>query len=338
MSLATDDVRGLISSHADVCRFTDGFTAAFSDFGTCLRAELVDAWASVNTANVEAVLSGDIFSRLSCVPLIDTYAAYQILDDCWQRVAVDLGILQSEGFAAARKVVPNMVLKKKEGKDVEVQDGWLGYVLPFELVQETLLKEDMALLSRKEERLSVISSEVADVLSSLSEEELESEAVNKAKDAFAAAAAAKEAKQIRAEMKRGAVFDADSLEQKLLTVNALLDEEKGLKKQVKADAAHLHELTIQTIEQLSDAEVLDLLERKWILPLTSALSKMPEDVVSDLTSGVKYLSEKYAVTFSETEESIHEAECSLSVLIGELEGAESDMAGLMKLKSLLAGE
>ncbi|MDE4908967.1 type I restriction-modification system subunit M [Methanogenium marinum] len=338
LSLATDDVRGLISSHADVCRFTDGFTAAFSDFGTCLRAELVDAWASVNTANVEAVLSGDIFSRLSCVPLIDTYAAYQILDDCWQRVAVDLGILQSEGFAAARKVVPNMVLKKKEGKDVEVQDGWLGYVLPFELVQETLLKEDMALLSRKEERLSVISSEVADVLSSLSEEELESEAVNKAKDAFAAAAAAKEAKQIRAEMKRGAVFDADSLEQKLLTVNALLDEEKGLKKQVKADAAHLHELTIQTIEQLSDAEVLDLLERKWILPLTSALSKMPEDVVSDLTSGVKYLSEKYAVTFSETEESIHEAECSLSVLIGELEGAESDMAGLMKLKSLLAGE
>ncbi|MBP2134519.1 type I restriction enzyme M protein [Methanomicrobium sp. W14] len=338
LSLAAGDVRELISNHEDVCRFKDSFTAAFSDFDTYLHSELVEGWALVNTAKEEAVLSEDIFSRLSGIPLIDKYAAYQVLDDCWQRVTVDLEILQSEGFVAAKKVVPNLVLKKKEGKEVEVQDGWLGYVLPFELVQETMLKEDLVSLSLKKERLSEISSEVADVLSSLSEEELESEAVNEAKDAFTATGVAKEAKQIRAEMKGGAVFDEDSFEQKLLTVNTLFDEEKGLKKQVKADAARLDELTKETIEHLSDAEALDLLERKWILPLTSALAKMPEDVVSKLTTAVKYLSEKYAVTFSETEESIREAESSLSVLTDELEGSESDMAGLLKLKSLLAGE
>jgi len=337
-SLAADDVRGLISNHPDVCRFKESFTAAFSDLGTILRAELVDAWSSVNTAREEAILSADIFSRLACVPLIDIYAAYQILDDCWQRVAVDLEILQSEGFAAVKRVVPNMVLKKKEGKDVEVQDGWIGYVLPFDLVQETFFKEERTSLSLKEERLSVISSEVADVFSSLSEEDLESKAVNEAKDAFSAAAVLKEAKEICAEMQRGTVFDADSFEQKLLTVNALFDEEKGLKKQVKADAARLEEMTIQTIEHLSDTEALDLLEKKWILPLTSGLSKMPEDIVFELTTAVQYLSEKYAVTFPETEESIREAERSLSVMIDELEGAESDLAGLMKLKSLLAGE
>jgi len=338
LSLAAGDVRDLISNHADVCRFKESFTAAFSDFGTFLRAELVDGWKSVNTGREEEVLSADIFSRLGGVPLIDTYAAYQILDDGWQRVAVDLEILQSEGLAAAKKVVPNMVLKKKEGKDVEVQDGWLGYVLPFDLVQMTLLNEDRASLSRKEERLSEISSEVEDLFSSLSEEELESGATNEGKDAFSAAGVSKQAKEIRAEMKRGAVFDEDSFEQKLLTVDALFDEEKGLKKQVKADGAHLDELTKETIEQLSDTQVLDLLEMKWIVPLTSALAKMPEDIVSNLTTAVKHLSEKYAVTFSETEESIRGAERSLSVMIDELEGSESDTAGLAKLKSLLAGE
>jgi len=218
------------------------------------------------------------------------------------------------------------------------RDVWIGYVLPFDLVQETFFKEERTSLSLKEERLSVISSEVADVFSSLSEEDLESKAVNEAKDAFSAAAVLKEAKEICAEMQRGTVFDADSFEQKLLTVNALFDEEKGLKKQVKADAARLEEMTIQTIEHLSDTEALDLLEKKWILPLTSGLSKMPEDIVFELTTAVQYLSEKYAVTFPETEESIREAERSLSVMIDELEGAESDLAGLMKLKSLLAGE
>jgi len=338
LSLAADDVRGLISNHADVCRFKESFTTAFFDYGAILRAELVDGWASVHTAKEEALLSADIFSRLSSVPLVDTYAAYQILDDCWQRVAIDLEILQSEGLAAAKKVVPNMVLKKKEGKDVEVQDGWLGYVLPFDLIQKTLLTEERASLSLKEERLSVISSEVEEIFSSLSEEELESAEMNEAKNAFSAAGVSKQAKEIRAEMKRGTVFDADSFEQRLLTVNDLFEEEKGLKKQVKADAARLDELTKETIEQLSDAEVLDLLEMKWIMPLTSALAKMPEDIVSELTKAVKSLSEKYAVTFSETEESIREADRSLSGMIDELEGSESDTAGLMKLKSLLSGE
>ena len=46
--------------------------------------------------------------------------------------------MQTEGFAATRQVDPNIVIKKKNGQDTEVQDGWKGRILPFELVQERI--------------------------------------------------------------------------------------------------------------------------------------------------------------------------------------------------------
>ncbi len=64
--------------------------------------------------------------------LIDPYDAYQKLDDAWAAISIDLEVLGSEGFDAVRAVDPNMVIKKKGGKDVEVQDGWIGRVLPFD--------------------------------------------------------------------------------------------------------------------------------------------------------------------------------------------------------------
>lgn len=55
-------------------------------------------------------------------------AAYQVLDDSWQKtISIDLETIQAEGHDAVRKVDANMVVKKKGGKDVEVPDGWVGY-------------------------------------------------------------------------------------------------------------------------------------------------------------------------------------------------------------------
>ena len=44
----------------------------------------------------------------------------ELLHEDWEKIAVDLEIIQTEGFEATRKVDPNMVIKKKNGKDEEV--------------------------------------------------------------------------------------------------------------------------------------------------------------------------------------------------------------------------
>ena len=72
-----------------------------------------------------------------------------------------------------------MVVKNNE----EVQDGWQGRVIPFELVERSILKEQYDHLRKMEDRLSEISASYDEILESLSEEDKDSDAVND-QDAF----------------------------------------------------------------------------------------------------------------------------------------------------------
>ena len=132
---------------------------------------LISNMMVLNISKTEQLLSDDIFDRLSNVPLIDKYEAYQLLDDAWSKIAVDLEMIQTEGFEAVKKVDPNMVLKKKKSKEEEVQDGWIGHILPFDLIQDVLLTDIKNVWKEKENRLSEISSEYEELVDSLTEEE-----------------------------------------------------------------------------------------------------------------------------------------------------------------------
>ena len=66
-----------------------------------------------------------------------------------------------------------MIVKKKDGKEQEVQEGWVGQIIPFDLIQTTILKEDKAVLEDKESRLTEIAAEYEELLDSLTEEERE---------------------------------------------------------------------------------------------------------------------------------------------------------------------
>ena len=129
-------------------------------------------------------MSDDIFNRLKSIPLVDKYEAYELLDNQWKIISTDIEIIQTEGFEATKVVDPNMVIKKKDGKDQEVQEGWVGRVLPFELVQENYLKEELQSLLEKESRLENIGSEFEELIDSLTEEEKDSTILNDANNAF----------------------------------------------------------------------------------------------------------------------------------------------------------
>ena len=129
---------------------------------------------SIEISKAETVLSADIFERLKEIPLIDKYAAFQLLDDDWTGISIDLEMLQTEGFAATKKVDPNLVIKKKDGKDQEVQEGWVGHIIPFDLVQATLLSTETDELHGLESRLAEIPSEYESILDEMTEEDKES--------------------------------------------------------------------------------------------------------------------------------------------------------------------
>ena len=343
LSIAADEIKQTITQHSEVKSFTQSYADAFTGFDDYLKTELIIQWNTIKIAQHESVLSHALFSRLAKtaindITLIDKYQAYQLLNNHWQTIAADLEMLQTEGFEASKRVDPNMVNKKVKGKETEVQEGWKGHILPFDLVQTTYLPNELKALQQQENRLAEISAEVEAILDTFSEEEKERDTIKESKDGFVNAAVGKAAKQLKADVKQSGAFDAESYESKIIQVDTLITEERALKKSIKADAEALHLKTKTTIENLSENQVNTLLELKWITPLLGELSQLPTHLIHQLTNQVQKLADKYATTYADVTGDIKTTEQTLAGLINELAGNEFDQQGLAELKALLQGE
>lgn len=331
------NVKEVIENNSDAKEYNITFSNSFRDFDKYLIKELIEKPEDVKISKEEVTLCNDIFNRLSNIPLIDRYEAYQLLHNDWSNVSIDLEIIQTEGFDSIKQVDPNMVTKKKNGKEQEVQEGWVGHILPFKLVQEHCHNNELISLKEKENRLSEITSEYDELLDSLTEEEKESSVINEAGDKFINKEITKEAKQIIAYIKNGDTYHKDSLETKIVKVNDLLTEEKALKKEIKEKSIKLHIQTKETIENLNKNQIEELLELKWVTPLIKSLNSLPNKIVTELTNKIEKLSEKYQTNYKDVVEEIKTTEKELSEMINDLTGNEYDMKGLAEFQQLLQG-
>ena len=337
-ALNVNDIKAAITQHADVQAFASTFSSAFADFNAYLKQALITQMQTLSIQKQLTIISDDIFRRLAPIPLIDKYEAYQLLDDHWAIIAVDLEIIQTEGFKATKQVDPNIVTKKKDGKDQEVQEGWLGHILPFELVQQTYLSADLQALQHKENRVAEIITKLEEMLDAVMTDESVGDIFNEEVDAFDSKKVAQEAKQLKTEVKKGASFTEETYEANVIKLDTLIAEEKELKKQVKAETAQLHLKTKATIEALSDAQVLELLELKWINPLVGAINQLPTVLIQTLTTQVQTLADKYATTYADVAKEITSTEGELASMIDGLTGNPFDMQGLAEFKGFLKAE
>lgn len=334
VNLSVEDIKTAIKEHSDIKKFEQNFHNSFDSLRQYLKTELLEHMEEISVPKEENKLSEDIFKRLENIPLLDKYEAYQLLDDEWQKISADLEVIQTEGFAATKQVEPNLIVKKKDGRDQEIQDGWKGHIISFELMGKTLLKEEYESLYDKESRLSEIPSAYEEIADSMTEEEKESEVMNEAGDAFVAKEVTKKIKALRVEKDE----EAKEFLAKLVRVENLMKEEKELKAEIKKEAAQLHILTKERMETLSDEEVYMLLEKKWIDSLVTNLYMLPEKVVDELVNKLQKLKDKYATTYMDIQDELKKTEKTVCSMIDDLTGNEYDMKGLSELQSLLIGD
>ncbi|MCR5586037.1 MAG: type I restriction-modification system subunit M [Lachnospiraceae bacterium] len=334
-SVKVEDIKSVINNNKDINEFKNNFNNSFSTFGEYLNRELISNFDSVNISKEESIIADEIFNRVSSIKLVDKYDAYQLLDNDWTQIAIDLEILKTEGFDSVKKVDPNMITKKKDNKEVEVQDGWIGHIIPFELIQKEKLSKELSELKASEQRLSEITAFYTETLEELSEDDKEdiSELLSEEKDSFVNVEVIKFAKK-----QKGQKFDEDSVESKVMLVAKLIDEEKSLKKTYKIQQSNMEVESKKAIESLTDDEALDLLRKKWINPLLISLQNLPELLINDFSSKLQKLSKKYETTFLDLNDQIKKTESSLAAMIDDLEADEFDKKGLIELQKLLRGE
>lgn len=321
-----------VRANTDVASFINRFSTTISGLPETLNTSLVNNSEEVDVLAEEGNIAAGLEACLNGLPLIDSYDAYQTLDDAWQHIAIDLEIIQTEGFDAVRTVDPNMVIKKKKGVDTEVQDGWLGRILPFKLVQEKLLAAELEAIEEMKRRANQVDQELSELIENLGEDEKDSSAaINEDGDAFVSAELNKAVKAI------GKNPEGD-FECALVKAKKLIDEQKKVKKEVKEAEAALESKTKEAIETLTDEQCRDLLSAKWIDPLMDGLRMLPTTEIDSFIAKVKALNEKYSTTYADVCSQIDEAEQELSGMLGQLTGNEYDMAGINELMTLLGGE
>lgn len=329
----TENAKAVIDANAQVVDFKKNYAQAFTNFGEFLNTLLIDNMDDLVVARGETMIADEIFARLANIPLVDKYEAYQILDDKWQVIATDLEMIQTEGKTAITQVDANMVIKKKDGKETEVQDGWAGHILPFELVQKLRLQKELDVIASKESEVASIQSEYEEILESIAEED-RGEFINEDGTAFVP----KEIDKIVKPYSNGKRKpDVGSIEETLLKVKTLMNKEKSLNTEIKNLRIDLHNHTKDLIESLSIDEALPILYEKWIAPIASAISVLPDSIVSALESKIDTLTKKYSVRMIDIEAEIEEPEAALNSMIDDLEGDEFDMLGLKELQKLLGG-
>ena len=332
-TLAVDNVVETIAHNTELKTFIDRYNASFENFADFLEIELIENMQSVVVSREKEKIAEDIFNRLSFTSLIDKYQAYQLFDDKWKDIAIDIEIMQSEGFQAVKKVDANMVLKN----NVEVQDGYVGRIIPFGLIQKTMLVAETASLQELENNLNSVSSEFIEILESFSEEEKEEnkDIFNENQDSFVNAELTKYARQLQ---KDKSMFNEDSPEYRIVTASNLIIKERELKREIKKQSQELLTKSKVAIENLTDTEAISLLKEKWIISLLRELKQMPIVLIEELASKIKRLADKYQTTLLDIELEINKSENELLSLIDELEGDEFDMKGLTQLQKILGGD
>ena len=324
-TLKVDNIVEAIKANSHVQDFKARFSAAFSDLKTMLHQRLIDHVEDVKDVVDNDIISADIFRRTEGLPLVDKYAAYQILADNWQGIMGDVEIIQTEGFGACNVVeAKTKMAKDKNGEEQEVEDGLKGRIIPFDLVQKTLFQSDLDAIAALQSRVEAIDGE----LDAARDELLGMEDTDKYFDAEKDNAFI--TKEITADSKPKADVE-DEVKTQLKAIVALWDEKKAKNAQVKKDLMALETKTIETIEGLDIRGIKQFLELKWILPITSAIEALPDAVIQTLADAITALGEKYAVTYNDIERGIAESEQNLATLIGQLTGDEFAIKGLEAL-------
>lgn len=342
------DARHIVWDNEAVKSYVNGYDGIVSSLKTSATRALIDGMDSV-TEDTEDVLANELFDDLEDVSFVDRYDAYQRLDDAWQEIASDVDVIKTEGIGSVRVYEPNMVLKKKQKSKelVEEQDGWIGRIIPLELVQETYLAEDLKGLKELNASCETAQTELDEALEALTDEDKQFEFdgngiwdtdEDKGEDKLNVKGLNAVVKGLNRSYGRLDGFDEDSTEYRIVTLHQARASLSTAKRNRTKALKLIEPKTMSVMDGLSDDECVRLLERKWIDPYINGIAPLARNAVDELVRKVESLQDKYAVTGMEEANEISALETELSNALGKLHGSETDEAGCAMWADFLRGE
>lgn len=263
----------------------------------------------------------NIKELLSSFDGIDVYDGYQVIAEVWKNsLTHDAELIAGGGFyTIGRTREPNMVTKGSGNKKREEQDGWVGAIVPNELIAKRLYSEELQIIEDKKARLTAVEAELSELVEAAKTEDseenialfesLKKNAEGEPQDSF-------ESKTVKAELKK---ITKDSPSYKLLKkVDGLITEKSALGKEIKAKENELKEAVYERILVLTDEEIDELVFEKWFGTMVDDLVKLIELPLKKELDIIKQLHERYAETLDDIDQESKKLEIELEKLMSEL--------------------
>lgn len=325
-------IKDTVTNNADVKSYTAVFDKKVSELRMDLVKTLVRDKYDISRTDIMVIhdqITEKIFEMVKDISIIDKYDAYQFFMDSWSVITADLDIITNSGGSLdiARSVEPNMVIKKIKKEDVEVQEGYKGTIIDFDLVGEMYFKHEYGKVKIIEDQIASLESERDEIFESL-EEDMRNKVGNG--ERFTE-------KELKAYLKND---NNDELIRALNAISQINDLNKELNgKKGKNGTKGLKDAIIDKIQNkiqsLTDDEIKELLVQKWISPICIRMSGMINNAVSDLIKSLTDINNKYGKPLSCIDDSIEALNDELINILSDLTGTDTDNAAIETLKEVL---
>ncbi|MCL3859048.1 hypothetical protein [Pediococcus pentosaceus] len=263
----------------------------------------------------------DIKQVLSQFDNVDQYAGYQIVADLWENsLEEDVELIAANGFyEAGRTRKPNIVEKGSGAKKRTVQDGWLGAIVPNNLIADVLYQDNKAKISELDQKAANIESELGELVEAAETEDtpeydflfdvLKKNDDDEPQDSF-------ESKKVKAALKESKKGSNES--DYLKRVNDLMSAKSKTNRKIKNAKADLQEAIYKRIKQLTDEEINQLMHEKWFGGFEEKMVKLvTQPLLADLQT-LEMLNDRYADTLDDIDTKISQAESELDSLMQDL--------------------
>ena len=217
-----------------------------------------------------------------------------------------------------------MITKKdtKTKQTVEVQNGWKGKIMPFELVKKVFFADDFDTMNALSSEADQKASEYEDIWENMDEDVKAVLAKEDDETAY-------DTKKFKPAIKNGDL-DVDSTKS-VKAMLAAMDEEKAARKQIKTISSSLEDKAIQKIQSLTDDEVKELLILKWIEPVIKDVNGVGTGVLNQFISAFVAMQKKYSDPLSDLSADIERTSAELKESLGMLTGSDADMEAVKML-------
>ncbi|HCW53455.1 MAG TPA: hypothetical protein DG753_06900 [Clostridium sp.] len=252
---------------------------------------------------------------------IDVYNGYQVVAEIWKNALThDAEIIANEGFyKAGRTREPNMITKGSGNNKREEQDGYIGRIVPNDLIATELYGEELKAIEDNKQAVQDIEGQLSELVENAKVEDsdennalydvLKKNENDEPGDSF-------DSKALKAQLKN---VSKDSEEYKLLKkVDNLLSKKSSLNKAIKTQEKELKDAVQERILILTDGEVDNLMFKKWFGKTVSQmvdLIKIPLKAELDI---IEMLQERYADTLADIDNEIESLMKEFEALRSEL--------------------